>query len=412
MTSRHGGKAFVTLRAGPYRKLWIAGTLTFLSVISQNVARGWLARELTGSNTGLGGVLLAFGLPSLVLAPIGGLCADRFNKRSVLIMSELLLVVSSMWVGLALVFHGLEYWMLLGASSIQASAFSFFMPARMAFTAELVERVHVASAVSVAQMSSEGARVVGPVAAGMLLAAGTAGEAAVFLAAAAFILMAAIVMLGLPPGQPRRSVPRSPLQDLREGIAYAARRRHLLLLMVVGLGVTLTAFPYMTFLPTLADETFGKGAGGYGIMSSFAAIGAVGAAIFGARQGSRNLWWRLVASGLAFGASIAALGLAPSYGVALVVLGVVGGSAILMAVANQSLVLLLSDLDFHGRLQSVGVLSMSAFGIAALPLGILADQIGIRETFVLMGTATMALVGAVAVGGASEEALHGSRELL
>ena len=164
--------AFVSLRTPAYRLLWIGGLFVFLAVTAQTIARGWLARELTGTNAGLGAVLLAFGVPSLLLAPWGGVAADRLPKRTVLIVSQVLLTLSALWIGIAVALDAVEYWMLLATSAIQAGAFALFAPARMAFTAELVDARDLTNAVSLGQMSAEGMRVVGPSIAGVLLAAG------------------------------------------------------------------------------------------------------------------------------------------------------------------------------------------------------------------------------------------------
>ena len=152
------GGAFVSLRTPAYRLLWTSGLFVFLAVTAQTIARGWLAREITGTNAGLGGVLLAFGVPSLLLSPWGGVAADRLPKRMVLVISEILLTVSALWIGVAVAFDAVEYWMLLATSAIQAAAFALFGPARMAFTAELVEAEDLTNAVSLGQMSAEGMR--------------------------------------------------------------------------------------------------------------------------------------------------------------------------------------------------------------------------------------------------------------
>lgn len=407
------GGAFVSLRSPHYRTLWVSGLFVFLSVTAQTIARGWLAFKLTGTNAGLGGVLLAFGVPSLLLSPWGGVAADRLPKRAVLVVSQVILTASALWIGLAVAFEVVEYWMLLATSAMQAAAFALFGPTRMAFTAELVERDHLTNAVSLGQMSAEGMRVVGPSVAGVLLAAGASGEKAVFLGTAVLCAVATVISLGLPVGTPSPHRPsRSPFEEMREGFAYVRRHRHLLLLVSASLGVVMIGFPYMAFLPTVADELFDVGAGGYGLMSAITSAGAVTAAFVAARQGGRaDLWRRLVAAGIAFGLGVVVLGLAPVFAVALAVLPCIGAAAILFQTANQSLLLMLSDFDYHGRLQGLVMLGFSGFGIAALPLGVLADAIGLRPTLVLMGLASAAIVAMVGIRGSEDRALLAARDL-
>ncbi|MGY1717658.1 MFS transporter [Blastococcus sp. SYSU DS0552] len=136
------------LRIGGFLILYLNAAAVFLGVMAQAIARGWLAFELTGSNAASGGILLAFGVALLLATPWGGVAADRLPKRLVLQLSVLLLAVSSAWIGLAVVFDVIAYWMLLGASVLQAVGFALFGPARMAFLAELVPRGSVPPAVS------------------------------------------------------------------------------------------------------------------------------------------------------------------------------------------------------------------------------------------------------------------------
>jgi MFS family permease len=304
-----------------------------------------------------------------------------------------------------------EYWMLLATSAMQAAAFALFGPTRMAFTAELVERGHLANAVSLGQMSAEGMRVIGPSVAGVMLAAGAFGEKAVFLGTAALCAVAAVITLWLPRGSPSAHRPtRSPMEEFREGLGYIRSRRHLLILVTASLGVVMIGFPYMAFLPTVADH-FGVGAGGYGLMSAVTSVGAVTAAYLGSRLADPDLWRRMVVAGIAFGLGVAVLGLAPVFAVALVVLPFIGAGSILFQTANQSLLLMLSAFDYHGRLQGVVMLGFSGFGIAALPLGILADAIGLRPTLVMMGLVSASVVVWTGVRGKADRALLAARDL-
>src|SRR5829696_2777464 len=100
-----------------YRRLLFSSAVVIFGVMGQAVARGWLARDLTGSNAGLGGVMLAFGVAMLIATPWGGVAADRFPKRSVLLVAVTLLVASSLVTGLAVVAGVIQYWMLLVASA-------------------------------------------------------------------------------------------------------------------------------------------------------------------------------------------------------------------------------------------------------------------------------------------------------
>jgi MFS family permease len=378
--------AFAALRFPRYRLLWLTGVGVFVAVNAQGIARGWLARELTGSNAGLGGVMLGFGLPMLFATPWGGVAADRLSKRMVLVVATAMLVVSSTWIGLAVAVGAIEYWMLVVASGIQAVAFAFFGPARMAFVAELVDRPTVPNAVALGQMSAEATRVVGPALAGIVIGAAAWGTQAVFLAGAALCLVGAVTTCWMPHGRPAPGRPtRSPVAEIRDGVEYTRRDPSLALLVLTSLGVVMIGFPYMAFLPTVADDLFDVGSGGYGVMSAATSIGAVIAGFAMARRASVDPWRSMGSAGGLFALGMVALGLAPWFEVALLVLPIVGAAGLAFQSANQSLLLTLSEFEYHGRLQSLVMVGFSGFGIAALPLGLLADAVGLRPTLVGMG---------------------------
>lgn len=378
---------FASLRIPAYRRLWFAGLLVFLAVTAQAIARGWLARELTGTNAGLGGVLLAFGLAMLVATPFGGVAADRFPKRAVLVVSQLLLVLSSLPIGIAQAFDAAEYWMLLASSAVQAVAFALFGPARVAYITELVERRVLSNAIVLAQMGAEGMRVIGPSIAGIVIAAAVWGLAAVFIICGLLCVLGMVFTLFLPPGRPpsTREHP-SPLAEIAEGVRYVRSRPAVALLVVTSLGVVMVGYPYFAFLPSVADGIFDEGSGGYGVLSAVSAAGALVGGLITARSGGRHDPWKFVTlSGFGFGLSVIALGLMPAFGLAAVVLMFIGAFSLTFQTMTNSLLLNLSDFEYHGRIQSLVMLGFSGFGIAALPLGLLADAVGLRATLVGMG---------------------------
>jgi MFS family permease len=378
---------FDALRVGPYLRLWLGSTVVFLGVMAQTIARSWLAFDLTGSNAALGGVLLSFGLAMIIATPFGGVVGDRLPKRAVLQFSILLLAASSAWLGFAVVFDVVAYWMLLVVGAVQAVAFALYNPARMAFITELVPPDSVPEAVTLMLINAEASRVAGPAVAGVAIGGLTYGVEAVFLSCAALFLGGAVIGLGLPAGRRLGDVaPQSPLRELRDGVRYVMQRPPLRLLLWCTLGVIMLGLPYLAFLPAVAADLFDVGSAGYGAMSAMSAVGAVATGLIVGRLRARLGPWLLVTvAGALFGVSIAALAVAPSFPVALVVLLPVGAGMLVFQTMTQSLLMSLSDLEFHGRIQGLVMLSFGGFGIVALPLGLLADTIGLRETLAAMG---------------------------
>jgi MFS family permease len=387
------------LRTRAFLVLYLNATVVFLGVMAQSIARGWLAYELTGSNAALGGVLLAFGVVMLVATPWGGVAADRLPKRLVLQTSVGLLAVSSAWIGFAVAGGFVEYWMLLGASVLQALGFALFNPARMAFLAEVLPREAIPGGVSLLLVNAEVNRVVGPALAGVVIGAVSFGTAAIFLSSAVLAVVGLLLTGALPPGRRRgEESDRSPLGELVDGVLYVKRRPDLSALLLCGIGVTMVGLPYLAFLPTVASDLFDLGSAGYGILSATSAVGAVLTGLLLGRRSSRAHETRLftVAAGI-FGLALVALAVAPTFAVAVVALFVIGGAMLAFQTSNQSLLLSLSDMEYHGRIQGLIMLSFGAFGIAALPLGLLADAVGLRWTLAGMGGTVVLIVLVFAV---------------
>jgi MFS family permease len=387
------------LRIRPFAILYLNATVIGLSVMAQTVARSWLAFELTGSNAALGGVLLAFGVAMLLSTPWGGVLADRLPKRLVLQLSIGLLALSSAWIGLAAAFGVIEYWMLLGASVLQAVAFAVFGPARMAFLGEVVPRGSLGSSVSMLLVNNELNRVVGPAVAGVVVGAVSFGIEVVFLTSAALNALGVVTTLRMPPGRAsKEAVRRSPLAELTDGVRYVARDTRLAPLLWCGFGVTMAGLPYVAFLPTVSSDLFGMGSAGYGVLSATSAAGAVVVGVVLGRRAHHGSESRtFLVAGIVFGVAVGVLALAPSFWVAVVVLAAVGGANLAFQTANQSLLLSLSDMAYHGRIQGLVMMSFGAFGIAALPLGALADAIGLRWTFGGMGVVVLLVMGLFAL---------------
>ncbi|NNE12312.1 MAG: MFS transporter [Ilumatobacter sp.] len=386
---------YASLSNPTYRILFIIGAFGFVATQSQAIARGWLANELSDSNTGLGGVFMAFGVPMVIATPLGGVAADRYSKRNLLVVTNLMLMISALWIGLAVSFDFVEYWMLLATSAIQATAFSFLVPARMALTGEVVGRELITNAIVLGQMSMNSARVIGPAIAGVFIGIAWIGTAGVYYFSA---ILSTLAMLGcrvLPLGRPRsNSAGTTARTEFADSLRYVWEKRHIANLVLVSFVAVMIGFPFVAFLPRYATEILDVGSAGYGFLAAASAVGAVIVSMFIASRGTGSGAWRIQAvSGVMFGTTLILLAVSPTYLAAVVAIVAVGAASSGFQAMNNSLVLALSDLEYHGRVQSLMMLSFSGFGMAALPLGALADAIGLRETLALMGVTVVATMG-------------------
>jgi predicted MFS family arabinose efflux permease len=171
-----------------------------------------------------------------------------------------------------------------------------------------------------------------------------------------------------------------------DGLRYARSRPQVMMLVGAFTVIVVVGFPYLAFLPFVAADIFDVGSGGYGVMSAVSAAAAVVATFWLAGRVNRGSVWRLQAlCGIAFAIGLVLLGVAPQYWIALVVLFFLGGATSGFQATNSSLVLTETDLEYHGRMQSLLMTGFALSSIIALPLGFLADAVGLRETLVGMG---------------------------
>ena len=389
--SRPSGR-FAALHNPHFRILFIGGLFTFLTMQVAGIARAWLAFELTGSNTGLGGVMLAFGACSIVAIPCGGMISDRFPKRNVLMLAGVLQASTPLWLGLAVAADAATYWMLIAASVIQGGVISILAPARLSFISEIVGREAVTNAVFLSMSTVQLARVAGPAAAGALIGVAFFGLAGVFFAAGVLGVLSVVLLIGLPRGSPSSHSGRSALGDIADGLRFVRSRPDLVHLLAVSFGVVLIGFPHMAFLPVVAEQVHDSGSTGFGFLNAAAATGAAVGSISLANLERRKLRPFQTRSGLAFGASLAVFGVMPGFYAALAVMAVVGAASSVFQALNNSMVLTSTPVEYHGRVQSLLMLSFSGFAIAALPIGIVADTIGIRTTLVVLGVLVVAVM--------------------
>jgi MFS family permease len=315
----------------------------------------------------------------------------------VLLVASALLCSYSAGVALALLTDVLAFWMLVVASAVQGAAFSLMAPARVAFSYELVGRERLGNAILLAQLSMNGTRVVGPALAGLLLGIVWLGADAVYLVTAALVTGSLLLTMRLPRGAARAGRPTaSPIQELAAGVRYVRSEPPVLWPVLMGIGMMGTAFPYVAFLPSLVDDVLSEGPGWLGVLSTVSAVGAMAVSLLIARIGTSQIGDGLVSAvALVFGASVIALGAAPGVLWATGVVLVAGAANAAFQALNNSVVLVRSRDEFHGRVQSLLMLGWSAFGIFAFPLGAVADAIGLRATLMGMGAVSMAMVAAL-----------------
>lgn len=397
---------FRALRVRNYR-LFFAGQIVSVSgTWMQSVAQAWLVLRLTGSGAALGLIIALQTLPILIGGAYGGVIADRVDKRRMLYATQAAAAALALTLGLLTLTGLVQLWMVGGLALGLGLVNMVDIPTRQSFVQEMVGREDLTNAISLNSVIMNGARIVGPALAGVLIA--TVGIAVCFLVNAASYLAVLAGLWAMRGPELNRVTPghRSPGQ-LLEGLRYVWRRPELrtpLLMMAV---VGCFAFEFTVSLPLLARFTFHTGAQGFGAMSSVFGVGAVGGGLLTAALG-RPTGRRLVLAGLAFGALILLTAMAPTFPLTLALLAATGATGMAFAALANSTIQLSADPGMRGRVMALyAVAFMGSTPIGGPIVGWVGQSISPRAALGLGGVATIlaALAAYRSLAGARPQAV-------
>jgi MFS family permease len=361
-------------------RLWFAGAIVSnIGTWMQRIAQDWLVlTQLTDEDATAVGITMAlqFG-PALLLLPVTGLVADRFNRRTVLIITQI--TMAALGLGLAVItLTGVAtLWLVyLFALGLGVTA-AFDAPARQAFVSELVPTTHLANAVSLNSASFNAARLIGPAAAGLLIAWVGVGWVFLINAVTFGAVLLSLALLRRDQLSPQVRVSRSRGQ-LLGGFRYVRRRPDILLVFVMIAILGTIGFNFPIFISAMARIEFGEHAGEFGVLSSVIAIGSVTGALLSARRERPRLRIVTVAAA-AFGVSLGIAALAPDtllFGAALVLVGFAGLTT--MTTANAYVQTTTAG-EMRGRVMALYLaIFMGGTTIGAPLLGWIADTAGPR----------------------------------
>ncbi|MGA7271305.1 MAG: MFS transporter, partial [Acidimicrobiia bacterium] len=277
-------RLFFALGIRNYRLYFIGQLVSVSGTWMQRVAQAWLVLSLTGSGTAVGGLTALQFLPILVLAPLGGVIADRVDKRRLLYVTQSLAGAIAATLGLLIVTDRVELWMVYAMAFALGLVACVDNPARQAFIIEMVGRDRLTNAVSLNSVLVNAARVFGPALGGVLIVTVGIGTCFLINAASYLALITALVVMRDAEMVKAEPSPRGRGQ-VRQGLRYAARTPRLIVPLVMLAVIGIFSYEYSVILPLLARFTFGGDANTFGIM--FTAIG-IGAVAGGLKTGART----------------------------------------------------------------------------------------------------------------------------
>ena len=356
---------FAALKHRNFRLFFVGQLVSLIGTWMQATAQGWLVYQLTGSKVLLGTVAAVGTLPMLLLSLWGGSVADRHSKRSVVIITQTGMMLTA-FVFAALVGSGhIQTWHILVLAALGGVAMAFDMPARQAFMVEMTSTEHLMNAVSLNSSIVNGARVVGPAVAGLLMA--HVGIAWCFiLNGVSFIaVIVGLLMMRLPKFIPPAK-PHSARRHILEGFKYVAGHRRVRILLLLFGVVGVFGWSYAVLLPAYATDILHVGESGYGGLLSANGFGALLGALTVATWGSRVRPRLLILGGLwLFSAMLLLLAVARWYPLVLLCLAVGGWGMLLYFSTTNTLIQGSVSNAMRGRVMGIWAL---VFG-GMMPLG-------------------------------------------
>ena len=372
-------QTFAALRHRNFRLFFAGQLVSLIGSWMQNTAQGWLVYELTHSKALLGIVAAVGSAPLMLFSIWGGSVADRHSKRQIVLWTQTALMVLA-FVLAALVWSGrIRIWEILVLSALAGLALAFDLPARQAFMVEMTSREDLMNAISLNSSIVNGARVVGPAVAGLLMA--QVGLAwCFFLNGLSFLaVIAGLWLMRLPRFVPPTHA-TSAWHHAAQGFVYVWEHERLRTILLLFAIVGIFGWSYSVLMPAFAQDVLGVHQAQYGMLLSANGIGALAGALTVATVGSRVSRRLLVLGGLGvFSAMLLTLALVQNYYVALVCLAVGGwGMLLFFATINTLLQTSASD-EMRGRVMGIWALVFGAMTpIGGLEAGALSNYLGVR----------------------------------
>ena len=370
-------RTFESFGTRDFRIFWVSMIAQWMAMNMQMLARNWFMYDLTTSALLLGLTGAATGIPMVVFSPLGGALADRVGKRTLLTGGSFLLSLVALTIAIVISLGLIKWWYLLISSVCQGTISALMIPSRQSAVPQLVGRDKVLNAVSLNAAGQNVARLVGPALAGFLVA--PIGVDGVYYVISGLLFVAGTSMLFLPPlpsvrGAQRRTMTR----DIAEGVRYV--RGDAVILLLMAFVTVVLAMPLNLLLPVFTEEVLGVGPEGLGPLMSMIGVGSLIGAVLVASLGEFRRKGLLLLT-MFLGGAICAFSFSRSYVLAALLMIPVGLGQAGRMVLNNALVLTNTPTAFQGRVMSLYMMAWGLQPLGTLPMGAIADAVGIAPVF-------------------------------
>jgi predicted MFS family arabinose efflux permease len=360
---------------------WLIGSLLsfFLAMQAQFLVRSLLAWQLTGREMSLAYINLVVALPMVVGSFIAGAVIDRVERRRLIVVAQIAIMVNELLVLLLLLANVLEFWHVLVSSFILGVLFPFVMPTRTAMIYGVVGRDKLGNAMALQAATMNVARILGPSLAGVVIA--TINIEAAYVMSVFLFLISTFAMFRLPQSYPEQRSGKSLFGDVSYSFTYVAKHRDILLVILFGFLPMMLALPVISMLVVFAEQVFEVGESGLGILMAMVGLGGVTGSFLVAHIGdTRHRTFTMVAAAALFGILLALFSISTSFVLSLGLLLLANMFSNVSQTLNNTLVQILAHNEVRGRMSSFTMLSFGLTPLGVLPIAFAAEQYGIAST--------------------------------
>ncbi len=385
-----------TLRSFKHRNFKILFSANFLSNIgtwAQGVAQAWLILELTDSGTYLGIVTSLQFAPILFFSISGGKIADKFNKRKVLMLTNLTAGISALSVATLVLTENIKIWHVMFFAFLRGMGNAIDAPVRQSFNVEVVGKQDLPNAVGLNSTNFNVGRLIGPGLSGLLIAAYGTGVS--FLFNGISYLFVILALISIRENELFIEPKKSSSTKIREAMEYVAARPDILAVMITVFFATSFGLNFNIFNTMMATQVFDKGAAEYGALGSILAVGSLTGAIISARLEKKRGPRFVMIGSMIFSAILIISAFAPTYLVYSILLPMIGCVALLTFIAANTMVQLRTDSQIRGRVMGIYLtVFLGGTPIVSPFIGIMTQEVGTRPTVAICGL--ISLLAAIA----------------
>lgn len=389
-------RALRALNHRDFRRWYVSSLLSQIGTWMQAVAQAWLVLQLTDSPFLLGLISTLQWGPMLIFALVTGAIADRLPKRRVLMATQTALGLQALVLGTLVATGHVQYWHIGVLAVAGGLANTLDNPARQSYNADLVGRDDVINAVALNSAAFNSARILGPAAAGLLIAR-FGMVPAFFINAASFAVVVATLATVRVEGRTLRTERRSMAQEILEGLDYALRTPRIRLVLALLLVVSFCVFNFGVYVPLLARQVLGLGAEGFGFLMAAVGVGAVtGALALGTLVPGRPPLSVLFVAATVACVGLIGLSAVRQFAVAVPVLFVVGFFGIIATAGSNTTLQLSAPDTLRGRIMSIYTLIFGgSFPIAAFLIGLISERWTVSVAFLIAGVVGLCSLAAI-----------------